>query len=172
MGKPWFIFTDASFEPSNADVPCGIGGVLIGPDGKQVAAFSFALDFNHLKVLGYPRKKTVIFEAELLALIVAMKLWSVFIAQQPCMFFIDNNAARDIAISGHARTEPGLTLAGTLLRLEDAIAVIAWYARVASSSNIADAPSRASRDGILVPYVDDDLVSRTLDEVLSQITTG
>eukprot|EP00438_Fugacium_kawagutii_P023706 Skav228033 [mRNA] locus=scaffold1188:5424:7796:+ [translate_table: standard] len=171
--RPWFIFTDASFQPSDVDVPCGLGGVLVDPIGNQRAAFSFPLDFKlHLEPLGFPKKKTVIFEAELLALLLGMTVWSGLIAQQPCMFYVDNNAARDISISGHARTEPGSTLASMLLRLEDSLGIIAWYARVASASNIADAPSRCSRDGIHVPYVESHVVSKAIASIISQLPTG
>ena len=99
LDRPWFVYTDASFQPNNADNPCGLGGVLIGRDGNQVSAFSLVLSFfHHLLKLGYPVKKTVIFEAELVALILGMHLWSKFISYSPCVFFVDNNSARDIAI--------------------------------------------------------------------------
>eukprot|EP00438_Fugacium_kawagutii_P022858 Skav220542 [mRNA] locus=scaffold1683:146141:148012:- [translate_table: standard] len=170
---PWFIFTDASFQPDNVDTPCGLGGVLIDPCGRQVSAFSFVLDFKpHLEALGFPREKTVIFEAELLALILAMKLWGRWVMHQPCMFFVDNNSARDIAISGHARTEPGASLMSTLLTLENSIGVLAWFARVPSESNIADAPSRCSREGIDVPFLDHDIISTSILEIISKLPSG
>ena len=61
-----FLFTDASFSPEDSDWPGGLGGVLVDQEGRQVSAFSCALDFEALGVLGYPQKSTVIFEAELL----------------------------------------------------------------------------------------------------------
>jgi len=168
--RPWFVFTDASFQPENVDMPCGLGGVLVDPDGNQSDAFSIVLDFKmHLEPLGYPRKKTVIFEAELLALLISMRLWGDRVSHQPCLFFVDNNSARDISISGHARTEPGSSLVAQLLKLEDSLGVLAWYARVASASNIADAPSRCSRDGIAVPYMPHDVVLNAVNEVVSKL---
>ena len=172
LDRPWFMFTDASFQPSNSENPCGLGGVLVGPDGQQVSAFSIVLDFDFLYKLGYPKKKTVIFEAELVALILGMHLWSKFLSHVPCVFFVDNNSARDISISGHARTEPGATLVGSLLLLEDALGVIAWYARVASASNIADAPSRCSKEGIHVPYVDEGIVIESLNKIFHNLPIG
>ena len=172
LDRPWFMFTDASFQPADLDNPCGLGGVLIGPGGQQMSAFSIVLGFDLLYKLGYPKKKTVIFEAELVALILGMHLWSKFLSHVPCVFFVDNNSARDISISGHARTEPGATLVGSLLLLEDALGVIAWYARVASASNIADAPSRCSREGIHVPYVDEGIVIESLNKILHNLPSG
>ena len=172
LDRPWFVFTDASFQPSNQEAPSCLGGVLVSPHGSQVSAFSIVLGFDCLRRLGFPPKKTVIFEAELVALILGMHLWSKRFSQTPCVFFIDNNSARDIAISGHARTEPGATLVGSLLLLEDALGVVAWYSRVASASNIADAPSRCSNEGIHVPYVDKSLVNESLNKILHNLPTG
>lgn len=72
---PFFLFTDASSDPTDAAWPCGIGGVLVGPSGEQISAISFCLDMSDLECLGYPSRSTVIFEAELLALIVCFKVW-------------------------------------------------------------------------------------------------
>ena len=71
----WFIFTDACFEASGDSAVCGIGGVLINPFGIKQQFFSDRLTKQQLSLLGAGPKKTVIFEAELLALIVAMTTW-------------------------------------------------------------------------------------------------
>lgn len=41
---PFFLFTDASFDPNNKAWPCGIGGVLFSPDemGVSYRLFPFA----------------------------------------------------------------------------------------------------------------------------------
>lgn len=139
-GNTWFVYTDASFQPSQADWPCGLGGVLIAPNGQNVSAFSFTLNLSSLEVLGYPKKRTAIFEAELLAILVGVSLWGKIIKGLPCVFYVDKNSARDVSISGHARTFPGNYLAQLLLQLEDDYALVAWYARVPSESNVADGP--------------------------------
>ena len=138
----WFLFTDASFSPETTNWPCGLGGVLVDPAGCQVAAFSCSIDFDALSLLGYPEKSTVIFEAELLALLVGLTLWKEELRNRPCVCYVDNNATRDVSIAGKARTQPGLALVSELLFLEDEIGVSTWYARVPSVSNIADGPSR------------------------------
>ena len=68
-GDAFFMLTDASFNPEDTAWPCGLGGILISTDGTQLSAFSLCLDMGDLNCLGYPAKSTVIFEAELLALI-------------------------------------------------------------------------------------------------------
>ena len=142
---PWLIFTDASFEPSDPKWPCGLGGVLYDPSGAQVSAFSITLDSELLHGLGHPPKKTVIFEAELLAVVLSLHLWESRLSSAPCVF---NSTARDVAISGSARTSPAKELLELLLRKEDSLSIVAWFARVPSTSNPSDAPSRNSPEGI------------------------
>ena len=71
LESPMFLFTDASFSPAESSWPCGLGGVLVDGFGRVVSAFSFCLSMADLNALGYPQKSTVIFEAELLALLVS-----------------------------------------------------------------------------------------------------
>lgn len=149
----WFLFTDASFSPDTAKWPCGLGGVLVDAAGCQVAAFSCSLDLDELSLLGYPEKSTVIFEAELLALLVGLTLWKDELRNKPCVCYVDNNATRDVSIAGKARTQPGLALVSELLLLEDEIGLSAWYARVPSASNIADGPSRDDSTSLKVSPV-------------------
>ena len=78
-------------------------------------------------------------------MIVALRVWKQKIADRPIVIFVDNNSARDVAISGTARTKVPLLLVAALLALEDEIPIYPWYARVPSKSNPADEPSR--RDG-------------------------
>ena len=97
--------------------------------------------------LGFPgHKQTVIFETEVLAVIVAIKLWKDDLADRPVVIFVDNNSARDVAASGSARTKTPLQLVNYLLALEDELSIIPWYARVPSKSNPADEPSRSDKE--------------------------
>ena len=168
--RSWFLFTDASFSPETADWPCGLGGVLIDPGGRQVAAFSFSLDLDALNLLGYPAKATVIFEAELLALLVGLTLWKEKLRNMPCVCYVDNNATRDVSIAGKARTQPGLALVSELLRLEDEIGLSSWYARVPSASNIADGPSRDDNEALKVKPVPANLVLLIVRKLLGKVT--
>ena len=166
---PSLLFTDASFNPENESWPCGLGGVLCDSTGKQLAALSISLTLDDLRSLGYPQKSTVIFEAELLALVLCVRLWRKIIQNRPCVMYVDNNGTRDVAISGSARTFPGSSLVAALLSQEDAACVTAWYARVPSQSNIADPPSRNSSEGIDVSFVNVSLVRLHLDKLLGDV---
>ena len=107
LGSILVLFTDASFCPENVSWPCGIGGVLVDSAGRQLAALSATLTPDDLRILGFPEKSTVIFEAEVLAVIVSLKIWKQLLRRRPCVILIANNSARDVAIKGSARTFPG-----------------------------------------------------------------
>lgn len=166
---PMFVFTDASFNPEDKDWPCGLGGVLLDPWGNQLSALKFGLNNEDLQTLGFPGKSTVIFEAELLALLVCFTVWKKQLHNRPCVFFIDNNATRDVSISGRARSWPGSSLVASLLSLEDSSGVNAWYARVPSSSNIADSPSRNSDEGIVAKFLPMKLVELVVAKILKAL---
>ena len=168
--EPLFVFIDASFHPEDNSWPCGLGGVLVGPTGSQLFAFSVCLQMDSLAILGFPEKSTVIFEAELLAVILGVTLWKKYLKSRPCVFYVDNNATRDVSIAGRARTSPGSLLVAKLLALEDAAGVNSWFARVPSSSNIADPPSRGSMEGITGKLVSAELFNVSLKKILSGIS--
>ena len=107
-----------------------------------------------------------------MALLVGLVLWKKQVRGRPCVCYVDNNATRDVAIAGRARTQPGLSLVSELLRLEDSIGLTAWYARVPSLSNIADAPSRNSDEGISVKFTPSGYVNLVLEKILSCIKDG
>jgi hypothetical protein len=138
----WHIYTDACYEPTSCDWKCGLGGVLVGPNGKQAAYFSVALSNEQMELLGSETKKTIIFEAELLALVLAFSIWREYIAAFSLICFVDNNSARDVAISGNGRNITANCLIEFLLKLEMSSCTTPWYARIPTPSNIADEPSR------------------------------
>ena len=140
--NPMFCFTDACYEPDAASWVSGIGGVLVDSSENLKAACSAPVTRSHRLVLGEGSSKTIIFECELAALLVAMFAWREALAHKPVVFFVDNNAARDICISARARSPRAEALLSVLLGLEESYQLQAWYARVPSPSKIADEPSR------------------------------
>jgi hypothetical protein len=141
-GRPWMIYTDACYEPTATSWICGLGAILVSPDGIPAAMFSTCLSEEQMVKLGSKNKKSIIFEAELLAMVLAIKVWQPFVGRAPLLVFIDNNSARDVAISGKARGGVATKMVEFLLHLEDEASVWPWYARVPSESNPADLPSR------------------------------
>ena len=142
--------------------------MLVDSAGSQIAALSVTLCLSDLNVLGDTEKSTVIFEAEMLAVVVCLKLRKSFLKRRPCVIFIDNNSARDVAISGSARTFPGTKLI-SVLETEDSCGVNAFYARVPSESNVADNPSRDCLDGIHVKIASIELVNIVIKSILKKV---
>ena len=140
-GKPFLCFTDACYVPHGHWV-AGVGGVLVDTSGNLKAAFSAQLGPEVRRVLGEPSKKTIIFECELFALLLAMTVWGPVMSSSFVTFYVDNNSARDICISTCARSPTAEVLLCMILALEETHHLGAWYARVPSPSNIADKPSR------------------------------
>ena len=167
----FYIFTDACFEPGRSDWKCGLGGLIYDAGGAAIQAFSFCLTSSQIDLLGAAVKKTIIFEAELLALIVAFVLWKNIINSAPVVFYIDNNSARDVAISACSRSKLIAGLVEQLLRVEDLSACFCWFARVPSPSNPADDLSRGEIRDLLsagVPLVDvDDIIEDCMSTLAS-----
>ena len=124
----WKIFTDACYEPSSESWACGLGGVLVDPNGCVKEYFSLQLSEQQRNLLGANVKKTIIFEAELLALILALATWKKQLAASALVCYIDNNSARDVAISGSARNDVACNLIEFLLKLEMSLNLTPWYA--------------------------------------------
>ena len=57
--------------------------------------------------LGSDTKKTVIFEAELIAFVAAIILWRDRIVNSSLVAFVDNNSVREVYMSGKARSAKG-----------------------------------------------------------------
>ena len=123
---------------------------MISPDGFPAAAFSHSLSESEMTALGAKHKKSIIFEAELLAMVLAMSVFKPYIAHCPLRVFIDNNSVRDVAISGKARCGAAIKMVEYLLRLEDTSAVWPWYSRVPSESNPSDLPSRQACEHVCI----------------------
>ena len=140
--ETFYIFTDACYEPTSGSWPCGIGGVIYNSYGVPLECFSLCLSREHIISLGGDDKETIIFEAELLALVVAMSQWAPLFQGCPVVFFVDNNSSRDVAISGSARNRAANLMLDALLKVEASSSAFPWYARVPSPSNPSDGLSR------------------------------
>ena len=112
------------------------------PFGNLKEYFSVQLSEQQRFDLGADVKKTIIFEAELLALVLAFSVWRSYLPASALVCFIDNNSARDVAISGTGRNAVASSLVEFMLKLEMSLNLTPWYARVPTSSNVADEPSR------------------------------
>ena len=126
-----------------------------------------------MNFLGADQKKTIFFEAELLALVLAFALWKPKVSSVPVICFVDNNSARDVAISGFGRNRVAEQLISFLLKLEMAVCSSPWYARVPTPSNNSDEPSRGCTQTLAnlgAVQFDVETVLKQIMEVLAEST--
>ena len=141
-GGAWHVYTDASYEPGSGCSFCGLGGVLVDPRGSPQKFFSLVLSEAQKVFLGEKESEQIIFQAEMLALAVALNVWLDELRGCPVVFFVDNNSVRDIAISANAKASIARRLLEDFLQKEHGASIIPWFARVPSPANPADEPSR------------------------------
>jgi hypothetical protein len=86
--------------------------------------------------------KQVICQAELIAIPIALATWQSELKDRDLILFIDNDPAREALIRGSSVSPTSSEYVHWCRMLCAGLAISPWYARVASPSNIADAPSR------------------------------
>jgi hypothetical protein len=84
----------------------------------------------------------VICQAELAAVPIAMQTWIRHLENRDVLVFVDNDPAKDALIHGSSSSLSSASLVKTTRLIAAAHGIAPWFARVASPSNIADAPSR------------------------------
>ncbi|CAE7037204.1 unnamed protein product [Symbiodinium sp. CCMP2592] len=147
-GGSWHVYTDASYEPGAGNSFCGLGGVLVDPTGVPRKFFSLVLSDAQKNFLGEQNSAQIIFQAEMLAMAVALDVWLQDLMGHTAIFFVDNNGVRDAAISANARASVARRLLEAFLQKEHNSSIIPWFARVPSPSNPADEPSRVELDSL------------------------
>ena len=149
LGKPkrlscdilqtFFLFTDASFEPSKG---AGLGAVLLSPSGSVVSWFGLWVGVEELSLFLTDGRETAIGELETLVVAVSLVVWQQILTSVQLMVYIDNEGAKFSLIKGYS-CSPSITsicaLAATFL---DSYSILPWFSRVPSPSNLADFPSR------------------------------
>ena len=140
-GRPWFVQTDACYEPDGDSVFAGIGAVLFNENGRPVRFFSQRLDADLLQQMNPEARKTAIYECEFFALFCAFLIWGDRLRTET-VFYTDNNAVRDALISCSTSNRVARGLLVATVALETVHQVSPWYARVPTDSNYSDGPSR------------------------------
>ena len=84
----------------------------------------------------------VIGQAELYPLLIAKLTWREKIKGKRVMFFVDNESARLAMVKAYSPVIPSLKIIMESMHFDYEENCSSWYARVPTSSNIGDAPSR------------------------------
>ena len=144
ISKTWIIFTDGAYEPSSS-TPASIGGVLVSPSGVLVQFFGEPIPSSLLAEL-QQKSEHPIYELEVLPVVIATVVWADIISQSQVVYYIDNEAAKSAFIQGVGFTDSAKQLTTIFDEMENRMAIITWFGRVASYSNPADGPSRLCFD--------------------------
>ena len=137
----WVVFTDGACEgPENQKVG-SIGGVLIDPLGVLTQFFGGEAPSDLMGLL-LKRSKNPIYELEVMPVLVAILLWGQQFSGSQVCWYLDNEASRSAYLKAYGATEVADGLVAAFTEAEMALQITSWFARVPSSSNLADAPSR------------------------------
>ena len=138
--RPHLIFTDGALEYKDGKPYSTIGAVFISPDGT-VEVFGCEVPALLMDKWQAGGKTHVIGLVELYACIVSYLHWKPRIESRRLLMFVDNWPAIDVLVKGTSLQPAWREL---LLLLEDPFEdyFYLWVARVPSSSNVADHPSR------------------------------
>ena len=88
------------------------------------------------------KRKTIIFECELLAVFVALKRWEKELQNSQVICCTDNDGVKDAVIACQTSSATAAPILHTILQLEFQLKLNAWFSCVPTESNIADPPSR------------------------------
>ena len=137
----WLIFTDAFYDAA-LEPNSGAGGVIVSPTGYIEEYFSEPVEEQLSVMMGHGTKGTIIFEAELLALWAAVKIWHERFKNSMLVVYVDNDALRGAYAASTTRAGFVGKLLESLNLIEEEFNIHVWVARVPTKCNIADSPSR------------------------------
>ena len=155
---PVMVFTDGAYEP-DGDSHLGSAGLVLVDrvsGTSRVCQVSVPLSLcNHWRRFG---ARQIILYLELWPILVFLSRCASDFVKRRMIFYIDNNAVRDALIKG---SSPVCDLFGMLSLCSYFISrshLSAWFTRVASLSNPADAPSRGE-EGMIANQLEAELVN-------------
>ena len=164
-GRVFHLYTDASYENGKG----GLGGVLLDGSGNLLSSFSSQINEKHVAILNPFSKKTIIFELKALAVFIGCNelLPALGLHQSDrLVVFVDNEAVLCRLISGNGGGPIDNCTIHNVLTWEYNANLLAWYERVTSPANVADAPSRGDVSGLCPKLAIDVDVSSILQTLL------
>ena len=160
------LFIDGACEPSiDGGLPkVSVGGVLFDSNGKGMKCFGETLPERVVKAWSNGHKRQLVFEAEVLPYLLALRLWYDDLQHSNLLVFIDNEAARQSWVRGYADSWYARCMIHQGTLLEAKAMANTYFCRVPTHSNVADGPSRdyfdlCQRLGAVRTYVNDALLS-------------
>ena len=143
---PIVLFTDGAAESSDPDLilydVVSVGGVAIDTDTGSVSHFGSMVPKKLVDEWKSGGIQQVITQAEVYPVLLAKFAFGQDWVGRRVISFIDNDAARYSLINANSSSETVGDLLMINCVLDSTHDLSCWYERVASDSNIADAPSR------------------------------
>ena len=138
------VFTDGSLEgEDDSDLTAGLGAVLVDQSGKCIKAFFYEPTHDDVQLIG---GKT--HQLEILPVIMSCVAFAEEISSKCIYIHVDNVAAQSALINAGSVNHSSRSLVYLYLDFEQRLKFVPWISRVASSSNIADGPSRSSMEEV------------------------
>ena len=145
LDRCFLIFTDASFHD---DLSGGLGGVLVSPLGSVVSWFDLPLSkYDTAPFLAI--RNTCIGELETIAVPIAYDVWAAKLRKTESVNYVDNTGAQCALVKGCSASMQITRLCQYCATIFEKNSMLVWHARVPSSSNIADSPSRQVESALL-----------------------
>ena len=144
----YYLFLDGACTEPKADEWSGtsIGGIMFDEQGRGVGCFGEVLGDDITAKWSGDGRTQLVFEAEVMPYVVALKVWG-HILKSSCVFvFIDNEAAKASWINANADSHFAKEMVHTGVSMEAGLDVAPFFCRVPTFSNIADEPSRGRFD--------------------------
>ena len=139
IDRCFLVFTDACFHDDGSG---GLGAVLISPRGSVVSWFGMPLQAEHTAAFLGSSGRTCIGELETIAVPIAYDVWSSRLEKTESVNYIDNVGAQFALVKGCSSSLQLTKLCHYGATLFEQGSMLVWHARVPSSSNIADSPSK------------------------------
>ena len=135
------LYCDASYEPDSYS-PAGFGCVLLDPDSNYRIHISEFLDRSMVTSWNYAGSKHPIYEFELVAVLMGIKMFASYLQYRAVVVFTDNEGALGSLISCKSENVFGQKLIELICDMEESSYAFFWYERINTASNVADIPSR------------------------------
>ena len=139
----WHIFTDAAYEQNTKTG--GLGGVLFDDSANVSSWFGVEVSEDVSIAMGGKTKQSLIYELELVASLVALRLWGRDSAENLHVCYRDNDSARFSLIRASGANDVANHFLSKYLKWEAENNISTWFARVPTEASIADFPSRFQR---------------------------
>ncbi|CAE7034318.1 unnamed protein product [Symbiodinium sp. CCMP2592] len=142
--KPILVFTDGASEGSVHTV----GGIMFDPREQQPKYFACHVCDSVVSTWSRDLQH-IIGPVEAYAVLTARKVFHQSLSGRYCVYFIDNDGVLLSYIKGTSSSKPMRDILLMWESLEMHAHTWAWWARVPSASNPADAPSRGELDELV-----------------------